>query len=176
MPVVTVLLYLLLAFIPRVDPARANYASMAGAYGAIRLAVLLVMAVVQGALIAAAFGWADGPGWIIPAATGVLFIIIGNVLGKLRPNYFAGVRTPWTLASTKSWDATHRLAGRVFAGSGVLLIAMAVVRRDWFVIASLVAMGLGLAWTVVYSYLVWKHDSHRVPVTGTRPDEPPSEA
>lgn len=175
MPIVTVLLYLLLAFIPRIDPGRANYASMAGAYGAIRLSVLLVMAVIQGALIAAAFGWSEGPGWMIPVAVGVMFLVMGNVLGKLRPNYFAGVRTPWTLASTKSWDATHRLAGRVFAGSGVLLIAMAVVRREWFVIASLVVMGLGLAWTVVYSYLVWKHDPNPVPVTGTRPDEPPSE-
>lgn len=172
MPMVVVGLYLLLAFIPRIDPARANYASFAGSYSVIRLVTLVTMAAIQAALIAAAFGYADAPGWLIPAGIGVMFIVLGNVMGKIRPNYFAGIRTPWTLASVRSWDATHRLGGRVFAGAGVLLIAMAVVRQEWFVIAGLVAMFAGLGWTVVYSYLVWKRDPERIPVTGTLPAPP----
>lgn len=172
MPMVVVGLYLLLAFIPRIDPARANYASFAGSYSVIRLVTLVTMAAIQAALIAAAFGYADAPGWLIPAGIGVMFIVLGNVMGKIRPNYFAGIRTPWTLASVRSWDATHRLGGRVFAGAGVLLIAMAVVRQEWFVIAGLVAMFAGIAWTVVYSYLVWKRDPERIPVTGTLPAPP----
>lgn len=172
MPMVVVGLYLLLAFIPRIDPARANYASFAGSYSVIRLVTLVTMAAIQAALIAAAFGYADAPGWLIPAGIGVMFIVLGNVMGKIRPNYFAGIRTPWTLASVRSWDATHRLGGRVFAGAGVLLIAMAVVRQEWFVIAGIVAMFAGLGWTVVYSYLVWKRDPERIPVTGTLPAPP----
>lgn len=172
MPMVVVGLYLLLAFIPRIDPARANYASFSGAYSVIRFTTLLTMVAIQGALIAAALGYAGAPGWFIPAGVGVLFIVLGNVMGKIRPNYFAGIRTPWTLASVRSWDATHRLGGRVFAGAGVLLIAMAVVRQEWFVIAGIVAMFAGLGWTVVYSYLVWKRDPERIPVTGTLPAPP----
>jgi uncharacterized membrane protein len=171
MPAVTVGIYLLLAFIPRLDPGRANYDSMAGAYTVIRLSAVALMAVIQCALIAAALGWGSIVGWIIPLSVGAMFVVLGNILGKLRPNYFAGIRTPWTLASVRSWDATHRLGGRVFMVMGVALMLMAVVQEAWFIIASLVAGGIALGWVVVYSYLVWKCDADPVSVTGTRPSE-----
>ena len=53
----------------------------------------------------------------------LLFIVIGNFMSKIRPNWFVGVRTPWTLSSKLSWDKTHRLAGWLFMLMG------AVVRR-----------------------------------------------
>ena len=45
---------------------------------------------------------------------GRLFIVLGNVLGKVRSNFMFGVRTPWTLASDPRWNKTHRLVGRLF--------------------------------------------------------------
>jgi uncharacterized membrane protein len=49
------------------------------------------------------------------------FALIGNVLGKVRRNFWIGVRTPWTLASERVWIATHRLAARLMVGAGLLL-------------------------------------------------------
>ena len=54
---------------------------------------------------------------------GALFlflILIGNVLGKVKRNFYIGVRTPWTLASEKVWYATHRFAAKAFVIAGLL--------------------------------------------------------
>ncbi|MFT8366940.1 MAG: SdpI family protein [Gluconobacter cerinus] len=50
-------------------------------------------------------------------------IIVGNGLGKLRPNTLVGIRTPWTKASVRVWDRTHRASGPVFILAGVVLVA-----------------------------------------------------
>lgn len=46
--------------------------------------------------------------------------LVGNVLSKVRRNFWLGVRTPWTLANATVWDATHRFAARVFVAAGLL--------------------------------------------------------
>ncbi len=171
LPALSVGLYLLLLFIPRIDPAKANYPSFAGAYALIRLGTLGVIAVIQAGLLLAALGRGDVMGWLAPTTVGVLLLIFGNVMGKLRPNYFAGIRTPWTLASVRSWEATHRVGGRGMMIGGVLFILMAIVRQTWFVIGGLVVIGLGLIWILLYSYLVWRRDPDPVPATGTRPSD-----
>ena len=45
------------------------------------------------------------------AAIGLMFIVLGNYMGKVRKNFFIGIRTPWTLASDEVWNRTHRLGG-----------------------------------------------------------------
>jgi hypothetical protein len=53
----------------------------------------------------------------------VLFVILGNYLPNVRPNYFIGIRTPWTLENPQTWRATHRVGGRLmFFGALVLLV------------------------------------------------------
>jgi uncharacterized membrane protein len=49
----------------------------------------------------------------------LFFALLGNVLGKVRRNFYVGVRTPWTLASDTVWDGTHRLAAWLFVLAGV---------------------------------------------------------
>lgn len=48
----------------------------------------------------------------------VLFVLLGNVLGKVRRNFWIGIRTPWTLADERVWNDTHRMGGKVFAAAG----------------------------------------------------------
>lgn len=55
---------------------------------------------------------------VVAVAMGGLFIALGSVMRDVRPNWFVGIRNPWTLSSRRSWEQTHRLAGRIFAGSG----------------------------------------------------------
>lgn len=80
------------------------------------------------------------------ALMGALFLILallGNVLGKVRRNFFIGVRTPWTLASEKVWDATHRFAAKVFVIAGLLgLLSMAVTAKPVIGLVILVVAAL----------------------------------
>jgi uncharacterized membrane protein len=169
LPLVALGLYLLLVFIPRFDPARANYLSFSGSYALIRFATLMLLAVIQGVFIAGVFGIEMNVGLIIMAAIGLLFVVIGVAMGKLRPNYFAGVRTPWTLASAKSWTLTHRIGGRLFVAYGLLFVVMGVIQQVWFLFAILAFLFVSTGWLMYYSYRIWKADDERIPVTGTTP-------
>src|SRR5262249_42198928 len=48
----------------------------------------------------------------------LFFVLIGTVLGKVRRNFWIGVRTPWTLADDEGWDRTHRLSAWLFGAAG----------------------------------------------------------
>ncbi len=53
---------------------------------------------------------------------GFLFVFLGNMMFSVKPNSFAGVRVPWTLASDDNWRATHRVAGFFWVIAGLLLV------------------------------------------------------
>ena len=168
-PLIALGVSLLLAFIPRIDPGKANYASFAGTYTLIRAGVLLFLAFIHGLIVAIALGADIDLAPFMYVAIGLLFLVLGNSMAKFRPNFFAGIRTPWTVSSARSWTATHRLGGRVFLGMGLGFMAMAVVQQTWFLIALLVAMFAAIGWLSAYSYFVWRDDPDRVPVGQTTP-------
>ncbi len=85
----------------------------------------------------------------------LFFALLGNVMGKLRRNFWAGVRTPWTLASEKVWNKTHRLAAYLFVGAGVLGF-IAVVAGVNLIAAFVMVMAAALV-PVFYSLWLYKH-------------------
>lgn len=169
LPSMAVLLYLVLLFAPRLDPGRLNYPGFAGAYTVIRTAVIALLAVIDAVVLLSARGVAIDMNRFIGLAVGAMFLVMGNVMGKLRPNWFFGVRTPWTLSSKRSWTHTHRLAGWVFVIGGITLMAAGVIGKP---VAMEIAFGIlaaGALTSIVYSYFVWRSDPDRVPPAGTLP-------
>jgi uncharacterized membrane protein len=164
-PLVALGIYLLLLFLPRLDPGRANYAQFAGAYAIIRIAVLAMMTAVHAVIILAMRGAAIDVGTVVIIAAGALFVVLGNV----RPNWFVGIRTPWTLSSKTAWTKTHRVGGWIFIGLGLLVMAVGAVRTDWAIIA-LIASALGSTlFLFVYSYVAWRSATDKTPPAGTLP-------
>lgn len=70
---------------------------------------------------------------VVPVFVGLLFLILGNYLPKIRQNRTMGIRLPWTLASGENWNRTHRLAGFLWVAGGLLLILLTL-------------LGLGSTW------------------------------
>lgn len=168
-PMIAAGMYGLFLVLPRIDPARANYALFTGPYAVMRFTFALLMAGLHAVLLATALGYPVDAGRWIPAGVGAMFIVLGNVLVKVRPNYFVGVKTPWTLTSAKSWEQTHRAARWVFAGAGAGLVLGALLMQPWF-FATVAVLSVGaLAWLIYYSYAVWRADPDRVPATGAQP-------
>ena len=170
MPAIALGLYLLLRFLPAIDPARANYPAFAGAYGVIRLTAVVVMALIDAALLLPVMGVPLNAGVAVRLAVGGLFVVFGSVMGKLRPNWFVGIRTPWTLASKRSWVQTHRLGGWVFVVSGLVLMGSGAFASPLAAVVAFTVMGAGVLWTVVYSYLAFRDDPERFPAVSTRPE------
>lgn len=80
------------------------------------------------------------------SAIGLFILLLSNVLPRLRPNWWIGIRTPWTLSNERSWVLTHRLAGHVGVAAGLLMIAMAwtlpIAQIGWAVIIPIALWGL----------------------------------
>jgi uncharacterized membrane protein len=169
LPLVAVAVYLLMLFLPRIDPGRANYETFARAYGVIRLAVLALVAFVYGCMVLAALGYQVDTGLLVPLAVGILLCVLGNLMGKIRPNWFVGVRTPWTLSSRESWNKTHRLAGRLFVAMGCAVAAFGFFPSAWLLACLIAAGAVMMIWITVYSYVVWRHDPDRQRPADTSP-------
>jgi uncharacterized membrane protein len=169
LPFIALGIYFLLLFLPRVDPGRANYPSFWSSYSTIRLAVLLVIGGIYVMTLIAMRGHPADVGVWAPLLVGAMFVLIGNVMGKLRPNWFVGVRTPWTLSSKVSWTRTHHVGGWMFIGLGILLMAAALVRAPWAFAAVGVIGGIAVAGLIGYSYVVWRADPDKTPPAGTLP-------
>lgn len=87
---------------------------------------------------------------VILLFVGILFIVIGNYLPKVRQNYFVGIKLPWTYADEENWNQTHRMAGKVWMVGGFLLAVNAFVKLPW---VELIVIILLAVIPCIYSYL-----------------------
>ena len=158
LPLIAVGLYLLLRVLPHFDPRRANYALFGGIYDLIRFTTLVFLTILYAVSLLIAAGYALDMTQIMPLLVGGLFIIIGSVLGKLRPTWFVGIRTPWTLSSARSWNKTHRHGGRVFLVAGLLMALSGLLRQPILLLVVIGALCVALIGLVLYSYLIWHQD------------------
>jgi len=90
---------------------------------------------------------------LIFSAVGLLFCFLGNYMFNIRPNYFAGIRLPWTLENEENWRRTHKLAGKLwFAGGLVIAIVSLMVPANIAFIILLVMVGIMVLAPAIYSY------------------------
>jgi len=169
LPLTALGIYVLMLVLPLVDPGRRNYQNFATAYNAIRMTILLVVAAIYVCLLVTAFGGKVNVTAISSLLIAAMLLVIGNFLGKIRPNWFVGVRTPWTLSSKLSWNKTHRLAGWLFMVMGLLVAAAGILQTAWMFILMLAVNGSCIVWMIVYSYLVYRRDPDRTSPAGVSP-------
>ncbi len=161
-PALAAVLGLLFALFPRIEPRKLNLASSAKYYRAMWIGALCVLGVAHGVVVAAALHAAVNVTAVTMGAVGVLYIVMGNYLGKTRSNFFAGVRTPWTLTSEYSWERTHRLTGKLFMVTGAATLAALAVYPARFAVFILLALSLATAATAIaMSYVYWMRDPGR---------------
>jgi uncharacterized membrane protein len=159
LPFVILTVWLVLRLLPRIDPRAPNYAKMQSAYDLTVNATMTVLLFVHAMVLAAGLGYAVPVARITPILVGALFVTTGNVLPRARPNWWFGIRTPWTLSNDRVWMRTHRVGGYVMSAAGIVIIAGAALpgARPFavFITASAIAT-LGL---IVYSYIAWREET-----------------
>lgn len=156
-PVFLLVMGQLMRLLPRTDPRAAERASLPGAYETIIAAALLLILACHGIVLAVALGYRVPIARVVPALVGALFVAMGRAMPRLQPNWWYGIRTPWTLSDDRVWARTHRLAGFSMTAAGVVTIAAALLLPASLglpvLIAAIVAAVIG---PVVYSYLAWR--------------------
>jgi uncharacterized membrane protein len=107
------------ALLPALSPKRFDLEGFPRTYLRIMLAAILLAGYVTAVLLFAALtGHVDVSAALL-AGVSLVLVFIGNLMGKVRRNFFIGIRTPWTLASERVWYATHRLAGKTIVAAGI---------------------------------------------------------
>ncbi|MEK7167698.1 MAG: SdpI family protein, partial [Patescibacteria group bacterium] len=85
-------------------------------------------------------------------------IVLGNYLGKIKPNWFMGIRTPWTLSSEVVWNKTHRMGGRLFIILGLTLMIVPWLPALWGMILLFSGIILLVLGTFIYSYIAYRQE------------------
>ena len=157
-PLLAAGIYALMLLVPLVDPRRENYRRFAGAYRVLRLTLVAFLVGLHAVTLLAAVGQPVRIDLWVPAAVSLLFIVLGNLMGQIRHNYFVGIRTPWTLASERVWQKTHRAASYAFvlAGlAGLLGLCFGPAVRSALLFG---ALGGAVLFATGYSYLVYRRE------------------
>ncbi|MGF3196183.1 SdpI family protein [Facklamia sp. P13055] len=115
-------LNLLVEVLKRIDPKRENYRRFEKHFYLIIFAMNIYLLSSQIIIGAYGLNWLNQIPSYLEGSLGLLFIVLGNYMPKIKFNYFMGIRTPWTLADEKVWYLTHRLAGKIFVVMGILIL------------------------------------------------------
>ncbi len=122
---------LLYQFLPRIDPKRSNYARFQSFYDGFGIAIPLFLLFMLSVTLVESFRPGTlNVGRVVTAAVSVLFLVLGTLMGKLKPNWFVGIRTPWTLADPDVWTKTHRLGGWTFFLTGLMNLPLALLAPE----------------------------------------------
>ncbi|MBX6332236.1 MAG: SdpI family protein [Gemmatimonadaceae bacterium] len=157
-PTFALALWALLRWLPTIDPRRASYAKFGSTYELFVIATVAMMIVVHVLALGAALGWPIRIESAAPALVGALFIVIGNALPRARPNWFFGVRTPWTLSSDAVWERTNRVAGYVMTAIGVAVVVSAFVSTLSMLVVLLGGGAVLVVTALAYSYVLWRRE------------------
>ena len=148
----------LLSVLPRIDPKGGNYQKFAGTYWLIFNGVIAFRGVMHLATLAHGVGAPVRMDRVVGVGVGVLLVVIGNYLTRVEPNWFIGIRTPWTLSSDRVWDETHRLGSVLFMVSGVFAFIGSLfggMTAFWFLFVPIIGSTLI---TLVYSYVLYQRE------------------
>ena len=155
-PLMNLFFYFFFILLPYLDPKKANYAKFSSAYKLIRNTFHIFFAGIQAIVLLVALGHPVNVSMFIGLGTSLLIVVIGNVMGKFKHNYFVGIKTPWTLANEEVWAKTHRMAAPLWVVGGIISAIFAILGGESFFIALLIIVSVISIVPIVYSYIIFK--------------------
>ncbi|MFA6305014.1 MAG: SdpI family protein [Patescibacteria group bacterium] len=155
-PAMVVGMYLLFLIIPLIDPKKEKYEQFTKIFRMMRLILMLVMLGVYIIASLSGLGYPVRVELWIPIIIGLLFVIMGNYMGKIKPNWFMGIRTPWTLSNDEVWNKTHRLGGKLFMLLGLFMLLSPLLPPKVIFVGMITLLVLLILGTTLYSYIIFR--------------------
>lgn len=155
-PLIGVGTYLMILLLPAIDPKK-KIESAQKPVAAIRMFTSVFMVGIYAFVMAASLGTTINFSNYIIIGVGILILIVGNYMNSIKPNYFIGIRTPWTLENEEVWKRTHRLSSKIWIVGGLLLmlspLVSEMIRLDYLIY---IIVGILAGIPLVYSYVIYK--------------------
>jgi uncharacterized membrane protein len=153
-PALMVVLMLLMRALPWLSPKNFEVDTFRVTYLQIMVILVCVAGYLQLVLLWVALGHAMNVGRAVVGGVCLLYMLLGNLMAKVRRNFYVGIRTPWTLANEGVWNATHRFGAKTMVAGGLLGLLLTLAGfYGWPVLAVLLA---GVLAPAVYSLVVYK--------------------
>lgn len=139
--------------LPYLSPAKFKIDPFRETFNTIMFFILLLMFYINGITMYGALHPGQEFGKWLVGGIFLFFSLMGNFLGRIKPNFYMGIRTPWTLASEEVWKRTHRMAGKLWLVGGIIAALLAVF--DQFVAALVLILAISF-WPAIYSFVLSK--------------------
>ncbi len=161
LPGILVAMYALFALIPLFDPRAERYIEFRSSYLKIRNAIMFFLLLIYLAMGAANLGYIQEIGTIVPLLVGLLFIYIGNLMGKLKTNWYVGLRNPWTLSDADTWNKANRFSGKAMMISGLLIGLDGFLADNLKLPVFIAAIAIAVIVPTVYSFILYNRQKEK---------------
>jgi uncharacterized membrane protein len=158
-PGMMLLMVLMFSALPWLSPKKFEVDSFRATYLYIMIVIVGMVAYCQILMLVSALGTVIDVSRAVEGGICLLIALLGNVMGKVRRNFFVGIRTPWTIASEQVWNATHRFAAKTFFAGGLLGLLAVILRAPfWLPVTAILVAALVPA---IYSLVFYKQLEHK---------------
>lgn len=146
--------YFVFLIIPYIDPKQ-KLQNMGNKLNSLRMILTLFMSGLSVFILYSVQQKNSNPGFIF-AIIGLLFAFLGNYFKTIKPNYFIGIKTPWTLENEEVWKKTHTLGGKLWFVGGLLMSLTFILpnKIQFYTFIGIVSVITIIP--IVYSYLEFK--------------------
>lgn len=160
LPILNIVMYAMFVLLPKFDPKRANYHKFESSYLTIRYSLHLFFLMMFGVTVAAAMGYPVRIDRWVPAGVAILFIVMGNIMGRVRHNYFVGFKYPWTLANEEVWRRTHQFGAKLMVAGGFAgLLGVVLTAETASFVILMAGIFIPMIITTIYSYVIYNQIS-----------------
>lgn len=153
------LVYVIFLVVPKIDPKK-KLKNMGNKLQTLKVLMTSFMSILALFIIYSAKNQSFDNSNYLFILIGILYIILGNYFKTIKPNYFIGIRTPWTLENESVWKETHKLGGKMFFIGGILVVLSSFILDNepnsivFLTITTVIAIV-----PIVYSYILFKKNS-----------------
>lgn len=149
-PILTLVIYLLMVFIPYIDPLKDNYSKFSLQYFGIRSCFVVFFFLLHLYILFPLFNITY---FMVPLMS-LLFVFLGIFMKGIKRNYFVGVRTPWTIHSDIIFEKTHDIASKSFIIGGIVsLLGLLFLNYAFFIF--FIAITISCLVPVIYSLILF---------------------
>ena len=155
--IVPVLLYVLLLVVPKIDPKQLLQ-QMGEKYYMIRFTITVMLSALFLLMVYSNAYNNDIFHASVYAIVGLLFLLLGNYMRNIKPNYFVGFRTPWTLENQSVWKLTHLHSSVVWVIGGLIMLMLNLWQGVPYIqYINMSIIGLLILDPIIYSYYKFQH-------------------
>lgn len=144
----------LLNILPKLSPKQFDIDSFRATFNLIMFIVSAMFAFLALVIIQATLNRGFDIGKWMMTGISLFLALLGNLMGKTRRNFYVGIRTPWTLASERVWDVTHRLGARWMVSGGLIAAGLALLGVN--MVLTIAILLISSLYPVLFSYIYYK--------------------